>query len=141
MQREIKAAARNQVKEATFDALLEKNDIEVPQALLEQEIGRQRDMMVQCFTQQFGADPKMFGEDMLSNELFEEQARRAAQLGIMVTSLVEGNDMKADPARVTAYIDEMAQSYEDPNEVIDYYTNNAQAVSYTHLTLPTICSV
>lgn len=126
MQREIKAAARNQVKEATFDALLEKNDIEVPQALLEQEIGRQRDMMVQRFAQQFGADPKMFGEDMLPNELFEEQARRAAQLGIMVTSLVESNDMKADPERVTAYIDEMAQSYEDPSEVIDYYTNNAQ---------------
>ncbi|MGM8889080.1 trigger factor, partial [Psychrobacter sp. 1U2] len=42
MEREIKNAARSQVKQATFDALLEKNEFDVPNAMLEQEIERQR---------------------------------------------------------------------------------------------------
>ena len=43
MEREIKNAGRSQVKEAAFNAMLEKNEIEIPQAMLEQEIDRQRD--------------------------------------------------------------------------------------------------
>ena len=126
MEREVKSAARNQVKEAAFNALLEKNEIDVPASMLEQEIDRQRSMMLNRFAQQFGADPKTFNKDMLPNELFEEQALRAARLGIIVSSLIESNKLEVDQERVTQYINEMAENYEDPNEVIDYYTNNAQ---------------
>ena len=126
MKREEKSAARNQVKEAAFNALLEKNEIDVPASMLEQEIDRQRSMMLNRFAQQFGADPKTFNKDMLPNELFEEQALRAARLGIIVSSLIESNKLEVDQERVTTYINEMAENYEDPNEVIDYYTNNAQ---------------
>ena len=126
MEREVKSAARNQVKEAAFNALLEKNEIDVPASMLEQEIDRQRSMMLNRFAQQFGADPKTFNKDMLPNELFEEQALRAARLGIIVSSLIESNKLEVDQERVTKYINEMAENYEDPNEVIDYYTNNAQ---------------
>ena len=126
MEREIKGAARNQVKEAAFNALLEKNEIDVPASMLEQEIDRQRNMMLNRFAQQFGADPKTFSKDMLPNELFEEQALRAARLGIIVSSLIEANKFEVDQARVTKYIDEMAENYEDPKEVVEYYTNNAQ---------------
>ena len=52
--------------------------------------------------------------------------RCAARLGIIVSSLIESNKLEVDQERVTKYINEMAENYEDPNEVIDYYTNNAQ---------------
>ncbi len=57
MEREVKHAARNQVKQAAFDALLEKNEFDVPKAMLDQEIDRQRQMMLNRFAQQFGANP------------------------------------------------------------------------------------
>ena len=126
MEREVKNAARAQVKEATFNALLEKNEIEIPGSMLEQEIDRQRDMMLNRFAQQFGADPKNFSKDMLPNELFEEQALRAARLGVLVSSIIEANKLEVDQARVDAFINEMAENYEDPKEVVDFYSNNKQ---------------
>ncbi|WP_230661721.1 trigger factor [Psychrobacter sp. I-STPA10] len=126
MEREIKNAARNQVKQAAFEALLEKNEFEVPAAMLEQEIDRQRNMMMQRFAQQFGANPDNFNKDMLPDELFEEQALRAARLGIIVSRLIEAQNMEVDQERVTTYIKEAAENYEDPEEVIEYYTNDKQ---------------
>ena len=64
MEREIKSASRNQIKQATFDALLEQNEIDIPEAMLEQEVNRQRQQMMQRFAQQFGGgqnlDPRCY---------------------------------------------------------------------------------
>lgn len=126
MEREIKNAARTQVKQATFDALLEKNEFDVPKAMTEQEIERQRNMMMQRFAQQFGANPENFNKDMLPDELFEEQALRAARLGIIVARVIEEQKLEVDQDRVTTFIKEAAENYEDPEEVIEYYTNDKQ---------------
>ena len=126
MEREIKNAARSQVKQATFDALLEKNEFDVPQAMLDQEIERQRNLMMQRFAQQFGANPENFNKDMLPDELFEEQALRAARLGILVARIIEEQKLEVDQDRVETFISEAAENYEDPQEVIDYYTNDKQ---------------
>lgn len=126
MEREIKGAARNQVKQAAFDALLEKNEFDIPASMLEQEIDRQRDMMLNRFAQQFGANPANFNKDMLPNELFEDQALRSARLGVIVSRLIDEQQMEVDQERVTAYINEMAENYEDPQEVIDFYTNDKE---------------
>lgn len=126
MEREIKNAARNQVKQAAFDALLEKNEFDVPQAMLDQEIDRQRNMMMQRFAQQFGANPNSFDKDMLPNELFEDQALRAARLGIMVARIIDTQGLEVDQERVDTFIKEAAENYEDPEEVIEYYTNDKQ---------------
>ena len=126
MEREIKNAARSQVKQATFDALLEKNEFDVPSAMLEQEIERQRNMMMQRFAQQFGAGADSFNKDMLPNELFEEQALRAARLGIIVARIIDTQNLEVDQERVETFINEAAENYEDPSEVIEYYTTDKQ---------------
>ncbi|MFL1732557.1 trigger factor [Moraxella oculi] len=126
MEREIKNAGRNQVKQAAFDALLEKNEFDVPKAMLDQEINRQREQMLQRFAQQFGANPNSFGVDMLPNELFEDQALRAVRLGVLVSQIIEQQNIEVDQDRVTAFISEAAENYEDPQEVIDFYTNDKQ---------------
>ncbi|OOS23181.1 trigger factor [Moraxella pluranimalium] len=126
MEREVKHAGRNQVKQAAFDALLEKNEFDVPKAMLDQEIDRQRQMMLNRFAQQFGANPASFDANMLPNELFEDQALRAVRLGVLVSQIIEAQKLEVDQERVSAFIAEAAENYEDPQEVIDYYTNDKQ---------------
>ncbi|PNP98531.1 trigger factor [Moraxella sp. RCAD0137] len=126
MEREVKHAARNQVKQAAFDALLDKNEFEVPKAMLDQEIDRQRQMMLNRFAQQFGANPATFDANMLPNELFEDQALRSVRLGVLVSQIIEAQKLEVDQERVSAFIAEAAENYEDPQEVIDYYTNDKQ---------------
>lgn len=126
MEREIKNATRNQIKEATLNALLEKNEFDVPAAMLEQEVDRQRNQMIQRFAQQFGADPQGFDQSMFPNEMFEDQATRAARLGIIVARIIDTEEITVDAARVEKYIQDSAENYEDPQEVIDYLTNDEQ---------------
>ncbi|OAV01283.1 MULTISPECIES: trigger factor [Moraxella] len=124
MEREVKHAGRNQVKQAAFDALLEKNEFDVPKAMLDQEIDRQRQLMLNRFAQQFGANPATFDSNMLPNELFEDQALRAVRLGVLVSQIIDAQKLEVDQERVTAFIAEAAENYEDPAEVIEYYTND-----------------
>ncbi|PNK60441.1 trigger factor [Psychrobacter sp. FDAARGOS_221] len=126
MLREIKNAARAQIKKATFDALLEKNQFDIPTAMVDQEVERQRDLMMQRFAQQFGGNVNSIDKDMLPRELFEEQAINTARLGVIVSRIIEENKMEVDQERVETFIKETAENYEDPQEVIDYYTNDAQ---------------
>ena len=127
MDREVKNGLRNQVKAATFDALVAANEVEVPESMLAQEIDRQRQQMIQQFTQQFGAQgAQAFDSSMLPDDLFKEQAEKAVKLGVLVSKVLADTKIEVDPARVEAYIDDMASSYEDPTEVIEYFKNDKQ---------------
>ncbi|AOA59407.1 trigger factor [Acinetobacter larvae] len=127
MEREVKNGLRNQVKGAAFDALVAANEVEVPNAMLAQEIDRQRQQMIQQFTQQFGAQgAKAFDSSMLPDELFKEQAEKSVKLGILVSKVLADANLEVDAARVEAYIEDMASSYEDPTEVIEYFKNDQQ---------------
>jgi trigger factor len=95
--------------------------------MLTQEIDRQRQQMIQQFTQQFGAQgAKAFDSSMLPDELFKEQAEKSVKLGVLVSQVLAGAKIELDAARVDAYIEEMASSYEDPKEVIEYFNNDKQ---------------
>lgn len=127
MEREVKNGLRNQVKGATFDALVAANDVEVPASMVAQEIDRQRQQMIQQFTQQFGAQgAQSFDNSMLPDELFKEQAEKSVRLGVLVSKVLADAKLEVDQARVEAYIDDMASSYEDPTEVIEYFKNDKQ---------------
>ena len=127
MEREVKNGLRNQVKSAAFDALVAANEVEIPASMLAQEIDRQRQQMIQQFTQQFGAQgAQAFDSSMLPDDLFKEQAEKSVKLGILVSKLLADAKLEVDPARVEAYIDDMASSYEDPTEVIEYFKNDKQ---------------
>ena len=127
MEREVRGGLRNQVKQAAFDALVAANEIEVPSAMVAQEIDRQRQQMIQQFTQQFGAQGAgAFDSSMLPDELFKEQAEKSVKLGVLVSKVLADAKLEVDQDRVDAYIDDMASSYEDPTEVVEYFKNDAQ---------------
>lgn len=124
MEREVKNGLRNQTKQAAFDALINGNAIDVPKAMIAEETQRQREAMLQQFAQQFGGQLPNFNNDMLPDELFREQAERSVKLGILVSKVIQDANLTVDDARVTAFIEEMAQSYEDPSEVIEYFSTD-----------------
>ena len=127
MEREVRNGLRNQVKQAAFDALVAANEVEVPASMVAQEIDRQRQQMIQQFTQQFGGQGAgAFDSSMLPDELFKEQAEKSVKLGVLVSKVLADAKLEVDQARVDAYIDDMASSYEDPAEVIEYFKNDKQ---------------
>ncbi len=124
MEREIKNGLRNQIKQQAFDALLAANPIDVPKAMVAEEIQRQRRAMLEQFSQQFGG--QRFDESLLPDEMFTEQSERAVKLGVLIGRIIDDAKLTVDQDRVQAMIADIAQNYETPDEVIDYYTNDKQ---------------
>lgn len=127
MQRELKSALKNRVKQQVMDGVLEKNTIEVPTALLNQEI----DVLRKQMFQQFGGGQAMENMDlsMLPAELFTEQAQRRVSLGLLLSKAIDDNEIKPDEAEVRAAVEEVASAYEVADEVIEWYYNNQQQLA------------
>jgi len=119
MERELKQRVESQVKTQVMDGLVELNPIDVPSALVAEEIKRQREQLMQ----QMPADSD---SSMLADELFSEQATRRVQLGLVVGEIIQQKEIKADAAAVRKQIEELASSYQDPQQVIDYYYGNQE---------------
>ncbi|MEZ9525750.1 trigger factor [Enterovibrio norvegicus] len=115
MERELKQAVKNRIKEQVIDGLVEQNDIDVPAALIDQEVEVLRKQAVQ----RFGGNMENAPE--LPRELFEEQAKRRVVVGLLLGEVIKSEELKADEERVKALIAEMASAYEDPSEVVAYY--------------------
>ena len=122
MERELRQAIRSKVKNQVMDGLLAANPIEVPKALLENEVNRLRVQAVQ----QFGGNIK---PDQLPAELFEEQAKRRVELGLIVAEVVKQFDLKPDDTRVREMIQEMASAYQEPEQVVAWYYKNEQQMN------------
>lgn len=117
MERELRQAIKAKVKNQVMDGLVSSNPIEVPQALISNEVNRLRAQAVQ----QFGGNIK---PDQLPAELFQEQARRRVVLGLIVAEVVKQYELKPDDARVRSMIEEMASAYQEPEQVVAWYYKN-----------------
>jgi len=124
MERELKQAEVRHAKTQVLDGLVEQNTIEVPSALVDQEIGR----MQQQAVQQFGGGQQM-DASMLPRELFADQAEKRVKLGLLINAAVEKFSVKADQEKVDALIEDMASTYQDPEQVKEYYKNNQEQLS------------
>ncbi|RPE03581.1 trigger factor [Candidatus Pantoea deserta] len=123
MDRELKGAIRNRVKTQAIDGLVKANEIDVPAALIDSEI----DVLRRQAAQRFGGNEKQALE--LPRELFEEQAKRRVIVGLLLGEVIRTHELKADEARVNALIEEMASAYEDPQEVIEFYSKNNELMN------------
>lgn len=121
MERELKNALKNKVKQQVMDGLLAQNDVDVPKALVDSEIDRQRQQMVQ----QFGGGAQ-FDASTLPAELFEAQATRSVKLGVVFGEFIKQKEITVDGDRVRTTIEEMAQPYENPEQVVAWYYDNEQ---------------
>lgn len=125
MQSEIKASLEQEVekrikartKEQVFQALVVDSNIETPKALVNAEINRMMQQTAQNL-QQRGMDPKAI---QLEPTMFEEQAKRSTALRLILSEIVNTNNLQASADQVRAMVDTFAQSFEKPAELVSWY--------------------
>ncbi|AYH44821.1 trigger factor [Azoarcus sp. DN11] len=117
LEREVKRRIQAKVKEQVMDALLTANPIEVPKALVDAESHQ--------LAENARRDLEMRG--MKTKDIpveaawFTDQAVRRVKLGLIMAELVKAKELYAKPEQVRALVEEMAQSYEDPSELVRWY--------------------
>jgi len=121
MERELEQTIKGKVKEQVVDALVAANQFDIPKALIDNEINALRQQAVQ----QFGG-PADFDASALPAELFQDQAEKRVKLGLVMAAVVESKEIKAEDDDLRAYVEKLAESYQDPQEVVDYYMGNDQ---------------
>ena len=118
LEREVKARLKARVKEQVMDALLAVTSIDVPKALVEMEIER----LQGSARQDLAARGIPVREDMpLPVDMFEKQAQRRVTLGLILAEVVRAHGLNAKPEQVRAAVEEQAQSYEHPQEVVKWF--------------------
>jgi len=120
MQRELDQTLKTQLKESVIAGLLEKNQLDLPKALVDQEVQALREQAKQRFAQQ-GNTANM---PELPADLFQDNAKRRVSVGLLLGEVIKNNELKADQAKVDILIETAASAYEDPQEVIEYYKTN-----------------
>ncbi|MFL6673608.1 MAG: trigger factor [Massilia sp.] len=117
LEREVANRVKARNKEAVMDALVKATELDVPKAMIAQDSERLAEMTRQDMAQR-GMDVKSMP---FPPELFADKAERRVRLGLILGQLVNDNNLQATQEQVKAQIEDFAQSYEDPKEVLKYY--------------------
>jgi trigger factor len=125
MARELKNATRNSVKNQVVEGLLKLHQVELPKALVASEVGALRQQTMQ----QYGGGNKRIDESVLPAEIFRPQAERRVALGLIMNEVIQKNQLKVDPNTVRRLVEELAESYEQPQEVINWYYSNKEQLA------------
>lgn len=126
MERELKNAIQYKVKSRILRQYCKLHEVEVPGALLKQEIDVVKQQM---FSQMGGGVNVASNQLQLPDELFSEQATKRVINGLVISEYVSANGVKVDDELVKAKIEEIASTYEKPEEVIQYYYGNEQLLN------------
>ena len=125
LEREVAGRVKARNKEAVMDALVTVTDMDVPKVMIAQDSERLAEMTRQDMAQR-GMDVKNMP---FPQELFATKAERRVRLGLILSQLVGDNQLQATPEQVKAQIEDFAQSYEDPREVLKYYYSDRRRLS------------
>lgn len=124
MEREMNQRIKTKNKEAVMNALIETNNIDVPEALIDNEAQALAQQMQQQFAAQGAAN-----QFPITPEMFKEQAERRVTLGLIMSEMVKEHDIKVDDDKVKAMVEEIAQPYEHPDEVVKWYYADKRRLS------------
>ncbi|MBK8666436.1 MAG: trigger factor [Burkholderiales bacterium] len=118
LEREVKFRLNQRNKQAVMDALVAKAELDIPKSSVQAELDR----MVQSAR----ADLKARGiKDVeklpIPEDSFRPQAEQRVRLGLVVAELVKAHELQAKPEQIKAQVEELAASYEKPDEVVRYY--------------------
>ncbi|TAJ78716.1 MAG: trigger factor [Gallionellaceae bacterium] len=122
LNREAQRRVKVRNKDHAMEVLLRVGQLEVPKALLE---GEAQNLMQQTLRDLEGRGMKIPKGMQLPTDVFEERATKRVKLGLILAELVKKHDLHAKPDQVKALIQEYAQSYEHPEEVVRWYAADA----------------
>ncbi|MFT4192790.1 MAG: trigger factor [Comamonas sp.] len=118
LEREIKFRVLARNKNAVMDALVNNAELDLPKASVQAEVNR--------LLEGARADLKQRGikdadKTPIPDDVFRPQAERRVRLGLVVAELVRANELQAKPEQIKAHIEELAASYEKPEDVVRWY--------------------
>jgi trigger factor len=117
LKREVKRRIEGKLKDQVMEALIKTNPIAVPSALVDMEIQR----LMQSARQDMEQRGMKVNDMPIQPEWFADQAKRRVTLGLILAEVVKAEKLHATPEQVRAMVEEGAQSYEQPEEVIRWY--------------------
>ncbi|MDQ7014922.1 MAG: trigger factor [Gammaproteobacteria bacterium] len=125
MQREMQQAVKKKIKQQVMDGLLAQNPIDVPKALVQEEIEALRKQMVQQMSEYApDADGSSFSDD-----IFRDEGTRRVKLGLIIADVVSQAKLKPSEEKVREMIESIAAPYEDPQQVVNYYYSNKEMLN------------
>ncbi len=124
--REVKARAQARNKAAALEAVLQLATFDVPQSLVSAEADR---LVENARNDLKARGMKDADKAPIPADMFKPQAERRVRLGLIVAELVRSNQLQAKPEQLHAHIEEMAQSYEQPQQVVAWYMSDRQRMA------------
>ena len=119
LEREMRGARTNQLKKSVTDGLAERYaDFSLPVSAVRQELQQMKSQLRQQYGEQVD----------LPEQQLQPGAERRVRLGFLLAEIARQHALKIDPERVKARIAEIAETYENPSEVIELYRQNEQLV-------------
>ncbi len=115
LEREVKRRIQAKLKEQAMELLLQKSTLDLPRSLVEMETDRLR-RMTEADMQSRGVQSMKLSADM-----FTGQAERRVRLGLILAEIVQANKLTAQPEQIRSLIQDQAQSYEEPDQVVQWY--------------------
>lgn len=122
LEREIKRRLMLRNKDSAMATLLKVTQLEIPKALLDTEAQSLMQQALRDMKKRRIEMPK--GEESLPLELFTERAQKRVKLSLILTELVEKYDLHAKPEQIKALVQDYAQSYDNPEEVVQWHYND-----------------
>ncbi|BBJ23158.1 trigger factor [Candidatus Nitrotoga sp. AM1P] len=122
LEREIKRRLMLRNKDSAMATLLKVTQLEIPKALLDAEAQSLMQQALRDMKKRRIEMPK--GEESLPIELFTERAQKRVKLSLILTELVEKYDLHAKPEQIKALVQDYAQSYDNPEEVVQWHYND-----------------
>ncbi len=119
MERELAQALEGEMRNKVMDGLLSVNEFDIPKALISDEVERLKSQ----FSERLPAGTEV---GKLGDDMFTDEASRRVRLGLIIAEIVKINEIKPDSDLVRTRIESAASTYQDPQQVIDYYYNNPE---------------
>ena len=118
LEREVRAKLKVRTRDRVMQALLDVTRVEVPKSLVQMEAQR----LQAGARQELAARGVKVAENMpLPTDVFEQQAQRRVNIGLILGELMKAHDLHPRPEQVRALVEEHAQSYERPQEVVKWF--------------------
>jgi len=117
MQRELDQALKSRLKNAVMDALYATVPVALPVVMIDQEV----EILMKPYYENAKKRNVDINDIKPANADFEDQAKRRVALGLILAEIIQQNEIKAGDDQVRVVIDEMAASYEDPEQVVSWY--------------------
>ncbi len=126
LQREVKSRLSARNRNAAMEALLKVNPVDLPAGVVQEEI----EQLIQGARQDLQArGMKDVDKLPIAPDMFRDQAERRVRLGLIVAELVKEHELHAKPEQIRSHVEDMASSYEDPQEVVRWYYGEPQRLS------------